>query len=59
MNNVEKLSKLLTETPKTYVDYLKCTIIETVFSTSDENMLTYIHTMLSAAVTAEKRKAKS
>lgn len=53
MSAIDKIIALLQETPNTYAEYLKKAIIETVFDTSDEKLLNYIHTMLSAAVTAE------
>lgn len=54
MSAVEQLSTLLTEeTPDTYADYLKSTIIKAVLDTNDEKLLSYIHTMLFAAVIAE------
>lgn len=55
----EKLSKLINETPNTYADYLKGTIIKTILDVSDENLLVYTHTMLMAAIAAEKQKSKS
>ena len=59
MSAVNRLIKLLRETPNTYTDYLKRAIIETILGASDEKLLNYIHTMLNAAITAEKQQADS
>lgn len=55
MSVIDKLIALLQETPDTYADYLKGAIIKTIANTSDEKTLIYIHTMLMAAVTSEKK----
>lgn len=57
MTNVEKLSKLLNGTHETYGDYLKGSIVKTILEVSDEKLLNYIHTMLFAAISAEKQQA--
>lgn len=59
MSAVDRLIKLLHETPNTYTDYLKGAIIKTVLDTSDEKLLNYIHTMLMAAIVAEKQQPNS
>ena len=59
MSAVNRLIKLLRETPNTYTDYLKGAIIKTILGVSDEKLLNYIHTMLAAAITAEKQQADS
>lgn len=59
MSAVDQVMKLLKGTPKTYADYLKVTIVKTILGVSDEKLLNYIHTMLAAAITAEKQQADS
>lgn len=59
MSAIDQLITLLKGTPNTYADYLKGAIIKTILDTSDEKLLNYIHTMLVAAITAEKQQADS
>lgn len=57
MSAIDKLLSLLEKTPDTYGDYLKGAIVETILDVSDEKILRYIHTMLAAAIVAEKKQA--
>lgn len=56
MSAVDQLITLLKETPNTCTDYLKKAIIETVLDTSDEKLLSYIHTILMSAIIVGKRQ---
>lgn len=57
MSTIDKIILLLKKEPDTYTDYLKGEIIETITNVSDEKIVKYIHTMLSAAIAAEKQQA--
>lgn len=59
MSAVDQMITLLKGTPNTYADYLKGAIIKTVLDASDEKLLNYIHTMLMAAIVAEKQQPNS
>lgn len=53
MTAVASIVEIPTDTKKTYADFLKEAIIDTVSVLTDEETLSYIHSVLMQAVTAE------